>query len=48
MKEMVLLEKALSVYATPDGKIWVASKGNVYEAVSQSIILIIPGTILHW
>ncbi len=30
-----LLEKTLSMYATPDGKIWVASKGNVFEAVSN-------------
>ena len=30
-----LMEKALSVYATPDGKIWVASKGNIFEAVSN-------------
>ena len=30
-----LLEKALSIYATPDGKIWVASMGNILEAVSN-------------
>jgi hypothetical protein len=30
------MEKALSIYATPDGKIWVASKGNVYEAASNN------------
>lgn len=30
-----LLEKAFSIYATPDGKIWVASKGNVFEAVTN-------------
>lgn len=31
-----LLEKALNIYATPDGKIWVASKGNVFEAVTTN------------
>ncbi len=30
-----LMQKAMSVYATPNGKIWVASKGNVFEAVSN-------------
>ncbi|MGE0021574.1 MAG: LamG-like jellyroll fold domain-containing protein [Draconibacterium sp.] len=30
-----LLEKALSIYASPDGKIWVVSKGNVFEAVAN-------------
>jgi hypothetical protein len=30
-----LLNKALSIYATPDGKIWVASRGYVFEAVSN-------------
>ena len=29
-----LMEKALTVLATPDGKIWVASKGNLFEATS--------------
>jgi hypothetical protein len=31
-----LLEKALNIYATPDGKIWVASKGSVFEAVTTN------------
>jgi hypothetical protein len=31
-----LLDKALSIYATPDGKIWVASKGNTFEATSNN------------
>ncbi len=30
-----LFDKALSIYASPDGKIWVQSKGNVFEAVSN-------------
>lgn len=34
-KEGDLLDKALSIYATPDGKIWVASKGHVFEAVTK-------------
>lgn len=31
-----LMNKALSIYATPDGKIWVASKGNSFEATSTN------------
>ena len=31
-----LMNKALSIYATTDGKIWVASKGNVFEATSNN------------
>ena len=30
-----LMEKALSIFATPDGKIWVKSKGNLFEAASN-------------
>ena len=30
------IDKALSIYANPDGKIWVASKGNTYEATSNN------------
>lgn len=30
-----LLDKALSIYATPNGKIWISSKGNTIEAVSN-------------
>lgn len=31
-----LIEKALAVYATPDGKIWVASKGNLFQATTKN------------
>jgi hypothetical protein len=31
-----LKDKALSIYATPDGKIWVDSKGNTFEATSNN------------
>jgi hypothetical protein len=31
-----LLDKTLSIYATPDGKIWVAGKGYFYEAASNN------------
>ncbi len=30
-----LVDKAFAVFATPNGKIWVASKGNLYEAVTN-------------
>lgn len=31
-----LIDKALSIYATPDGEIWVASKGNTFKATSNN------------
>ena len=31
-----LINKALSIYATTDGRIWVASKGNIFEATSNN------------
>jgi hypothetical protein len=31
-----LLNKALSIYATPDGKVWVASRGYIFEAVTTN------------
>ena len=30
-----LMDKALSIYATLDGKIWVSSQGNLFEAVTN-------------